>query len=180
MLKYLLSSSDVKFRPPYGKTIKQYRRYTSFIGTTNQLQPLVDPTGSRRFVCVGIPAGKNIDFTDNLNHRQLYAQALHLFNNGERFWLEDDEIQTLIEENVPYQRTVDLVEMINETFRKPKDDEGRWWGTSEILSTFASRYAYFDAKRATPAVLGKAMNNFRFNFRHRMVNGCSEYWLCEK
>ena len=180
VLKYLLSSSDVKFRPPYGKTIKQYRRYTSFIGTTNQQQPLVDPTGSRRFVCVGIPAGKNIDFTDNLNHRQLYAQALHLFNKGERFWLEDDEIQTLIEENVPYQRTIDLVEMINEAFRKPKDGEGRWWSTSEILATFSGRYAYFDAKRATPAVLGKSMNNYRFNFRHRMVNGCSEYWLCEK
>ncbi len=180
VLKYLLSSSDVKFRPPYGKTIKQYRRYTSFIGTTNQQQPLVDPTGSRRFVCVGIPAGKNIDFTDNLNHRQLYAQALHLFNKGERFWLEDEEIQTLIEENVPYQRTIDLVEMINETFRKPKDGEGRWWSTSEILATFSGRYAYFDAKRATPAVLGKSMNNYRFNFRHRMVNGCSEYWLCEK
>ncbi len=180
VLKYLLSSSDVKFRPPYGKTIKQYRRYTSFIGTTNQQQPLVDPTGSRRFVCVGIPAGKNIDFTDNLDHRQLYAQALYLFNKGERFWLDDDEIQTLIEENVPYQRTVDLVEMINETFRKPKDGEGRWWGTTEILSAFASRYAYFDAKRATPVVLGKAMNNYRFSFHHRMVNGCSEYWLCEK
>ena len=180
VLKYLLSSADVKFRPPYGKTIKQYRRYTSFIGTTNQMQPLVDPTGSRRFVCVGIPNGKNIDFTDNLDHQQLYAQALHLFNKGERFWLEDGEIQTLIEENVPYQRTVDLVEMINETFRKPKDGEGRWWGTTEILSTFANRYAYFDAKRTTPTVLGKAMNNFRFSFKHRMVNGCSEYWLCEK
>ena len=180
VLKYLLSSADVKFRPPYGKTIKQYRRYTSFIGTTNQMQPLVDPTGSRRFVCVGIPNGKNIDFTDNLDHRQLYAQALHLFNKGERFWLEDDEIETLIEENVPYQRTIDLVEMINETFRKPKDGEGRWWGTTEILSTFANRYAYFDAKRATPTVLGKAMNNFRFSFKHRMVNGLSEYWLCEK
>ena len=180
VLKYLLSSADVKFRPPYGKTIKQYRRYTSFIGTTNQLQPLVDPTGSRRFVCVGIPNGKSIDFTDNLDHRQLYAQALHLFNKGERFWLDGNEILELIEENVPYQRTVDLVEMINETFRKPKDGEGRWWGTTEMLSTFANRYAYFDAKRVTPAVLGKAMNNFRFSFRHRMVNGCSEYWLCEK
>ena len=180
VLKYLLSSSDVKFRPPYGKTIKQYRRYTSFIGTTNQQQPLVDPTGSRRFVCVGIPAGKSIDFTDNLDHRQLYAQALYLFNKGERYWLEDDEIQTLIEENVPYQRTVDLVEMINETFRKPKDNEGRWWGTTEILNTFADRYAYFDAKKASPTILGKAMNNYRFDFKHRMVNGCSEYWLCEK
>ena len=94
--------------------------------------------------------------------------------------MEDDEIQTLIEENVPYQRTVDLVEMINETFRKPKDGEGRWWGTTEILETFASRYPYFDAKRATPVLLGKSMNNYRFGFKHRMVDGCSEYWLCEK
>ncbi len=180
VLKYLLSSSDVKFRPPYGKTIKQYRRYTSFIGTTNQQQPLVDPTGSRRFVCVGIPDGKTIDFTDNLDHRQLYAQALHLFQSGERFWLEDDEILTLIEENAPYQRTVDLVEMIGETFCKPKDGEGRWWGTMEILSTLASRYPYFDAKRATPVVLGRSLNNVRFHFSHRMVNGLSEYWLCEK
>ena len=36
------------------------------------------------------------------------------------------------------------------------------------------------AKRTAPDVLGRAMNNFRFSFRHRMVNGCSEYWLCEK
>ena len=179
VLKYLLSSSDVKFRPPYGKTIKQYRRYTSFIGTTNQLQPLVDPTGSRRFVCVGIPKGKNIDYTDNLDHRQLFAQALHLFNNRERFWLNDDEIQVLIKENEPYQRTIDLVEMINETFRKPKDSEGRWWGTNEILNLLADKYDYFD-KKTSPTTLGKTMNNYRFNFKNRYVNGLSEYFLIEK
>ena len=180
VLKYLLSSSDVKFRPPYGKTIKQYRRYTSFIGTTNQLQPLVDPTGSRRFVCVGIPNGKNIDYTDNLNHLQLYAQVLYLFNHQERFWLNDEEIATLIEENVPYQRTVDLVEMIGEAFGKPKEGEGRWYGTNEILNLLSDRYAYFDAKKATPIALGKAMNSYKFNFKHRVVAGLSEYWLMEK
>jgi hypothetical protein len=40
--------------------------------------------------------------------------------------------------------------------------------------------ADFDVKCALPVVLGKAMNNFRFSFKHRMVNGCSEYWLYEK
>ena len=180
VLKYLLSSSDVKFRPPYGKTIKQYRRYTSFIGTTNQLQPLVDPTGSRRFVCVGIPKDQNIDYTDNVNHRQLFAQALHLFNHGERFWLNDDEILELIKENEPYQRTIDLVEMIGETFRKPKEGEGRWWGTNEILNVLAEKYNYFDRKKTSPTALGKAMNNYRFSFKNRYVNGLSEYWLMEK
>ena len=180
VLKYLLSSSDVKFRPPYGKTIKQYRRYTSFIGTTNQLQPLVDPTGSRRFVCVGIPQGKNIDFTDNLNHRQLYAQVLQLVEKGERFWLDDAEIAELMKENERYQRTVSLEDMIAETFRKPKEGEGRWWGTTEIITLLSNRYAYFDAKRTTSSVLGRTINNYRFSFKSRYVNGLAEYWLCEK
>ena len=180
VLKYLLSSSDVKFRPPYGKTIKQYRRYTSFIGTTNQQQPLVDPTGSRRFVCVGIPNGKNIDYTDNLEHQQLFAQVLHLIDDDERFWLDDDEIAELLKENEAYQRTVPLEEMIAETFRKPKDSEGRWWGTGEILNLFASKYAYFDAATCSPNKLGRAMSSYKFNFKHRVVNGLSEYWLMEK
>ena len=180
VLKYLLSSSDVKFRPPYGKTIKQYRRYTSFIGTTNQKQPLVDPTGSRRFVCVGIPNGKNIDYNDTINHRQLFAQVLHLIKENERFWLDDNEIADLLKENEPYQRSVALEEMIAETFRKPKDGEGRWWGTNEILSLFASHYAYFDAEKMNSHKLGRAINNYRFSFKHRVVNGLSEYWLIEK
>ncbi len=178
VLKYLLSSSDVKFRPPYGKTIKQYRRYTSFIGTTNQLKPLVDPTGSRRFVCVGVDG--NIDFTDNLNHRQLFAQALHLFNNGERFWLNDAEIAELIRENEPYQHLNDLVEMIGETFRSPKDSEqGNWWSLGDISKLLATRYANFDPE--TPfQKIGNALNDVQFNFQSKRKTKHMEYWLVEK
>ena len=180
VLKYLLSSADVKFRPPFGKTIQQFRRYTSFIGTTNQQQPLVDPTGSRRFVCVGIPDGQTIDYTDNLNHRQLFAQALHLFNNNERYWLDNEEIETLIAENEPYQQPVDLEQMIAETFDESSDDKGRWWRSKEILDLFLKRYPYFDSKKASPIILGKAMNSYKFKFKKRIYNGMAEYWLKEK
>ena len=163
VLKYLLSSAEVKFRPPYGKTIKQFRRYTSFIGTTNQQKPLVDPTGSRRFVCVAVDNDKNIDFEDNLNHCQLYAQALYLFNNGERFWLNNNEIATLIQENEPYQKLNDLVEMIGETFRKPKAGEGKWWGLNEISELLKSRYANFDPKTSYEKI-GRALSNQQFGF----------------
>ena len=178
VLKYLLSSSDVKFRPPYGKTIKQYRRYTSFIGTTNQLKPLVDPTGSRRFVCVGVTG--NINFEDNLNHRQLFAQALHLFNSGERFWLNDSEIQTLIGENEPFQRLNDLVEMIGETFRRPKDKElAKWWSLGDISALLASKYQNFDPE--TPfQKIGNALNDIQFNFKSKRTTKHMEYWLMEK
>jgi len=178
VLKYLLSSSDVKFRPPYGKTIKQYRRYTSFIGTTNQLKPLVDPTGSRRFVCVGVTG--NINFEDNLNHRQLFAQALHLFNSGERFWLNDSEIQTLIEENEPFQKLNDLVEMIGETFRQPKETEiGKWWSLGDISQLLAQRYPNFDPE--TPfQKIGNALNDIQFNFTSKRKTKHMEYWLIAK
>ena len=178
VLKYLLSSSDVKFRPPHGKTIKLYRRYTSFIGTTNQLKPLVDPTGSRRFVCVGVTG--NINFEDNLYHEQLFAQALHLFNKGERFWLNDDEIATLIQENEPYQHLNDLVEMIGETFRSPNDNEiGKWWSLGDISALLASRYANFDPETSFKKI-GTALNDIQFNFTSKRKTKHMEYWLIEK
>ena len=179
VLKYLLSSAEVKFRPPYGKTIKQFRRYTSFIGTTNQQKPLVDPTGSRRFVCVEIKSGENIDFEDNLNHRQLFAQALYLFNNGERFWLDNDEIATLIKENEPYQRLNDLVEMISESFRKPKAGEGRWWSLPEIHEFLKNRYANFDPKTAY-AKLGRALSDQQFGFETDRKTSGHIYKLIER
>ena len=178
VLKYLLSSSDVKFRPPYGKTIKQYRRYTSFIGTTNQLKPLVDPTGSRRFVCVGVNG--NIHFEDNLEHHQLFAQVLYLFNSGERFWLNNDEIDTLIAENEPFQKLNDLVEMIGETFRRPKDTEhAKWWSLGDISQLLTQRYPNFDPE--TPFhKIGTALNDIQFNFKSKRTTKHMEYWLAEK
>ena len=179
VLKYLLSSAEVKFRPPYGKTIKQFRRYTSFIGTTNETKPLVDPTGSRRFVCVGITPGKNIDFEDNLNHQQLFAQVRHLFESGERYWLNDEEISTLIKENAPYQKLSDLVEMIGESFCKPREGEGRWWTMKEISEYLKSRYANYDPKTSFEK-LGRSLNNQQFDFETVRKNSGHIYYLKER
>ena len=178
VLKYLLSSAEVKFRPPYGKNIKQFRRYTSFIGTTNQQKPLVDPTGSRRFVCVGITPGKNIDFEDNLWHEQLFAQVLHLFNNGEHYWLDNAEIATLIKENEPYQKLNDLVEMIGESFSKPKAGEGRWWSLTEIHELLKNRYANYDPK-TTFQKLGRALSDMKFGFETNRKAAGHIYYLTE-
>ena len=178
VLKYLLSSAEVKFRPPYGKTIKQYRRYTSFIGTTNKRKPLTDPTGSRRFVCVGVKG--HIDYTDNLNHQQLFAQALHLFNHGERFWLNDSEIAVLIKENEPYQQLYTLEEMIAATFRKPSPSEDvPWMSINEIKDILSSRYASFDPDTSHTA-MGNALNDSQFSFEsHRFTPGYA-YRIVEK
>ena len=74
ILKYLISKNDVKFRPPYGKVMEERQRFASFIATTNNRRPLVDPTGSRRFICVYadeidntglVPAGQQLRADDS-------------------------------------------------------------------------------------------------------------------
>ena len=179
LLKYLLSTADVKFRPPYGKAYKQYRRYASFIGTTNQPKPLVDPTGSRRFVCVEVT--DMINFDDNLNHAQLYAQLQHEIAEGTRYWLNDDEISTLITENERFQRIDSLSEMISEVFRQPETDEkGSWYSSTEVLEILQRRFGKTTLKNYSPEKIGNTLSSRQFNFKsaHKMKGNC--YLLQER
>ena len=166
LLKYLLSTADVKFRPPYGKAMKQYRRYASFIATTNQMKPLNDPTGSRRFVCVEVTS--DINYTDDLEHRQLYAQLRQMVMEGERYWLDDEETQTLINENERFQRVNGLEEMIAETFRCPaNEEEGRWYTVGEISNVLKNRYRNVDTRNMTLQSIGQVLNYPRFHFESK-------------
>ena len=177
ILKYLLSTGDVKFRPPYGKAIRQYKRYASFIGTTNQMKPLVDPTGSRRFVCVECTG--DINFDDNLDHWQLYAQLMQELGEGQRYWLDDEEIAVLMEENSRFERTVDLVEMIAATFRKPSDPKGgRLWTLQEVSGLLSSRYRNYDPS-TTFEKLGRTLSNQPFAFVNERSVNCSRYRMEE-
>ena len=177
ILKYLLSTGDVKFRPPYGKAIRQYKRYASFIGTTNQMKPLVDPTGSRRCVCVECTG--DINFDDNLDHWQLYAQLMQELGEGQRYWLDDEEIAVLMEENSRFERTVDLVEMIAATFRKPSDPKGgRLWTLQEVSGLLSSRYRNYDPS-TTFEKLGRTLSNQPFAFTNERSVNCSRYRMEE-
>lgn len=181
LLKYLLSTADVKFRPPYGKAVKQYRRYASFIGTTNEPKPLNDPTGSRRFVCVAVTG--DIDFTDNLDHQQLYAQLRQLVDDGERYWLNDEETATLISENDRFQRVNALEEMIAETFCQPDEKagkEGRWWTLGEVADMLKNRYRSQDTRTMTIQAIGRVLNSPRFHFANKRRMHGMVYWLAER
>ena len=131
VLKYLVSTSDLKYRPPYGKAYSAHRRYASFIGTTNEQTPLTDPTGSRRFICVQVNG--DIDFEIAIDYPQLYAQLCTEIKNGAPYWLSKDEEQALMEHNRIYMRLSGLGEMILACYRKPKAGEaGQWLSLKEI------------------------------------------------
>jgi len=179
LLKYLLSTADVKLRPPYGRAVRQYRRYASFIGTTNQPHPLTDPTGSRRFVCVEVTG--DIDFSTPLDYRQLYAQLRQQVLEGQRYWLDDGETRMLMQENDRFVRVNGLEEMIAETFRKPTDvASGRWWTVSEISQLLLHRFRSTDTRDITLTKLGHVLNHSRFGFESKRRAQGMVYLLQEK
>ena len=139
VLKYLVSTADLKYRPPYGKAYTSNRRYASFIGTTNEQTPLTDPSGSRRFLCVSIDG--DIDFETPVQHSQLFAQLLHEIRQGERYWLSKEEERALMEHNLNYQRLNGLGEMLMSLIQKPRGDEnGEWLGLKDLSALIKSHF----------------------------------------
>lgn len=169
VLKYLLSKSDVKLRMPYGQTMEGRRRYASFIATTNNQQPLIDDTGSRRFVCIKVE--KNIDTGTPINYPQLYAQLLHELNEGYRYWFNEEETSRIMKDNTLFQRTEGLDEILLSLFRRPRENEEMTpLNISDIITTIKCNMPNFQANDTMAARIGCALNRLDIQ-KNRKKNG---------
>ena len=179
VLKYLVSTADLKYRPPYGKAYSSHRRYASFIGTTNDQTPLVDPSGSRRFICV--VAEGNIDFQTPIDYPQLYAQLVAEVARGERYWLTKDEEQALMHHNLQYQRLNGLGEMLMSLYQKPENEsEGKWLSLKAISKQLKQAFkGAYKEEAGTFEKIGNFLNRPEYKFRSRRRNSGSEYFVKE-
>lgn len=176
ILKYLLSKSEVKVRPAYGKVIEQRRRYASFIATTNLSRPLVDRTGSRRFICVQITPGTRIDTLTPVPYEQLYAQLLAEINQGKKYWFDEDETREIQECNAPFLRLDSITEMIDAVYLKPATEEqGEWMSLDEILHELQHHYPYLVISQNTHQVLGTLLREK--GYTSKKTRACNVYLL---
>lgn len=88
-VKAFLSSTDDKYRPPFGRTPITVKRSGVIVGTTNTQDFLHDPSGSRRFWV--IPVGLIDVALLKLQREQLLAEAVALYMSGEQHWLSEQE-----------------------------------------------------------------------------------------
>jgi len=79
-----------KFRAPYERVPRSYRRECVFAGTTNEHEYLRDPTGGRRFLPVRTDGEVRLEAIAALRD-QLWAEAVHLFEQGFAWWQLPDE-----------------------------------------------------------------------------------------
>ena len=104
--KSFLSSEVDRFRPPYGRTVRSYKRHNVIVSTTNSTQFLTDHSGSRRYWVVSVGDAKRSKLDRKwirTNRTQLLAEAVHLFKAGEQWWLSPNEERARSLQNALYQ-----------------------------------------------------------------------------
>lgn len=85
--KAFLSRAEDIYRPYYGRAVVSRPRQSVFIATSNNYEPLRDPTGARRFWPVLVGA---IDIAQlTIDRDQIWAEALQMYRDGVAWWLED-------------------------------------------------------------------------------------------
>lgn len=95
-VKAFLSTADDKYRPSYGKTVESHPRQSVIVATVNgERGYLRDVTGNRRFwvvKCRQQDAVRRFSFTEE-ERSQIWAEALHIWRNGEKLYLEGELLQ---------------------------------------------------------------------------------------
>ena len=137
-LKNVIQLPSVKIKRPYGKHVEEFKRYASFIATTNDLNVLSDPTGSRRFICVQLTAPVNTSYKPN--YEALYGQAYAIVMGQRMKWyFEPDEVKAIMEHNRAYQQMPPAIQYFNEHFEVVmNDDEGSWMSVTTIYERLRS------------------------------------------
>ena len=119
-LKNFLQMPDVKDNAPYQSQVKTFRRYASFIATSNIRDVLTDPSGSRRYLCVEVTG--QID-TSPVNYQQLYAQAYRLLRSGEQYWFTKEEEEIIRQENSRFEKEPSEEQLFCSLFRAARTGE---------------------------------------------------------
>lgn len=138
-IKMFISQQEDLYRPPYDRKLIERPRMFVLAGTTNQLQGwLSDETGNRRYWPV---LCKSVDI-ESLKHdtEQLWAEAVHLYKQGEQLWLDEEEYKLAEAEQRERVSVTVLRDDIQKAIAKIKDDSYRaeamkgMFTTSEIMT----------------------------------------------
>lgn len=133
LLKAFITNSTDEYRLPYARTYQTSARRTSFCGSTNDMNFLVDETGNRRFWTIRIDDNRFIDIKGdtfrNFDFLQLWAEVKVIVDNelkrGETlsgcFRLTREEVEQLNSLNKNHskalkgeQEIADILSMIQE------------------------------------------------------------------
>lgn len=140
-----------EYRAPYGRSFCSYPRRTSFVGTVNDEEYLVDQTGNRRFATAPIAPNISLDYETQIrpfDAVQLWAQIARIVEiemaNGETlggcFRLNHEELKAMEARNAGFKKPLRGEQEIRDVLASYQPQNGwqcreEWQTASEFKST---------------------------------------------
>ena len=153
-LKAFITKQIDILRPAYAKREAKYPRRTMFFGSVNPREFLHDPTGNRRFWTIECAS---IDHTHNIDMQQMWAEVLELWRNDEPYYLSEDEMIQLNENNTDFMAVNPIEErLLNRLDWEAPELTWRWEQASVVLMECGlDRPGNLDAATAGTLIRGR-------------------------
>lgn len=181
-LKNLITINHVKYRRPYDPIITEYPHLCSFMGSVNGNEFLNDPTGSRRFLPfevldIDIKRAQDPKIVDIDG---IWAQAMHLYKKGERYWFNEDEIAELNKHNESFSMVSTEEQLIQYYFsnERPLNGSLKFMPTAIIHQQLEIK----SRLKLLPKKIGESLIKLGFKKDRKMINKkyVNGYFLYEK
>lgn len=175
-LKHVLQKAVVSTRLPYQSSVRNLRRYATFIATSNNFDLLTDPTGSRRFICVEVEG--LINYLQPVDYDQLYAEAKEMLRRGERYWFTHEEEAAIVRGNQRFLHIPVEEQLFLRYFTIPTGTEGeKPLLATEILDIIAKKHPGFVVTKTIILNFGKLLK--RNNVLNKRTNRGTCYYVKE-
>ncbi|MBQ8486425.1 MAG: hypothetical protein IJ533_02115 [Prevotella sp.] len=172
-IKRILTERDVQVRRMRSEQYTMTQRMASFIATTNERQPLNDPTGSRRYLCVQVTG--TIDTETPINYQQLYAQAVCEIQQGEPYYMSREEETVMQQHNEQFQNLSTTEILLASYYQVATRSKNHFIRAIDILTDLQTKSR--GADRPNMAQLLKALKAGHYEYG---AQGGVRGWYAEK
>ena len=176
-VKAFITKSTDEYRTPYGRASLHYPRITSFVGTVNDTEYLIDQTGNRRFVTVPLPPDLVIDYETQIkpfDALQLWAQVYHLVNSqgGEIsscFRLTENEKQYLERRNSAFTKPMKGENEVLDILEEQQTPENGYVCTFKEMTVL--RFIQMHNLRYDARTVGRVLKKYGYDSRLKRADG---------
>lgn len=182
-VKAFLSRSTDEYRTPYGKAMLQYPRVTSFVGTVNDEQFLVDQTGNRRFATVPLPPDLEIDYETQIkpfNALQLWSQIYQTVKDLDKascFRLTTEEKKLLDERNQHFMKSLRAEDEVLDILEEEQCAETGYTCTIEPMTVTQFMQRHSSLSRYNAAEIGRILKKHGYESKRKKVSGKIDRYL---
>lgn len=146
-LKAFVTRDKDVFRKPYMPKPSEFARRTIFFASVNDSRFLQDTTGNRRFWTIGC---ESLDYSHNVDMQQLWAEVFALYDFGEPWILDREEMELLNRSNAEYQVLDPVEEKLTAGFKWNEIQfQSNWMTATDALEAIGwSKPSQRDLNRA--------------------------------